>query len=183
MSRSNSGRVPGKIPGSRVYREKQTAVEHDRYSDQPSDDGPDSEQETEQEPRPLFILCDYRAVYSVAWPAHAIMRKHLRPMKMPFLALPSPDAISARTIKWTTSSNLVWRLAGLRSFEVFLLCARSALRQNLFASRSTIASRRSWCGFGKAGRNLGIPKSSVCPNHSSFSFEDRSTASAHFMAR
>ena len=66
-------------------------------------------------------------------------------------------------------------------FEVFALLARSIRRQNFVASRSTIASRRSWCGLGNAGRNLGIPKSSVWPNHSSFSFADSRTAPAHFM--
>jgi len=53
----------------------------------------------------------------------------------------------------------------------------------LVASRSTVASSRSRCGLGSSGRNLGIPKSPLSPNHASSGFVDSRTAAAHFMAR
>src|SRR5712691_8054618 len=46
-----------------------------------------------------------------------------------------------------------------------------------------MASSRFCCGFGRSGRNLGIPKSPFSPNHASSCSLDSRTAAAHFMAR
>jgi hypothetical protein len=74
---------------------------------------------------------------------------------------------------------------GLRrlSREALFRCHRSASATNFASCLSTIASIRSRWGFGKSGRNLGIPRSPFWPSQISSTLHGSSTAAAHFMAR
>jgi len=72
----------------------------------------------------------------------------------------------------------------VRAFlEALAWFRRWAVARKRANSRSTSASIRSCCGFGKSGRNLGKPRSPFCPNHSSSCRDDSSLAVAHFMAK